>query len=182
MYSKFISSLIILFLSNSVAAGKIYKWKDANDQMHFSAVPPNQLDVQSTNLDTKQSSQQTNKSDSINSKPNKFVRQYEKLKIDKETKNNKQKYDSYLKDLRKTQRDAKKVQQSKKWKVPQDWRSEAIKKCKSNRGVGCESPDYLKYQRPLSQAERDRLNKERKQRRIREAIRRSDDYCRGGRC
>ena len=138
MCDRIIFSFLLILLSSSVSAGKIYKWTDENGQIHFGAVPPNQIEVESTNKKTKSS----DKSNNYNRyKPNKYVQKYKKIEREKEDKKRNEKYKAYD---RKWKREAKKNNETR----ANAWKKKIVDACKAKRGVDCSSEKYLKSKLP----------------------------------
>lgn len=162
-------TLVLLILSSAVSAGKIYTWKDADGQVHFGSMPPPQVEVESTGRSTGTSTAAPARSESGQGKPLSIVERYKKIQ-------NQQPPPTQMPPAHPPTHTNNHPPQppriEEKYRVNNAWKKEVIDKCKANRGVDCSNPRYVQSKRPLSEEERDYLNRERQQRRAIEAMKR----------
>lgn len=178
--------MFVLFaISGYASAGKIYKWTDANGQVHFTATPPPQVDATSTGMTTGRRSEPSASSSYKKEKRNSIMERYKKLNKKKQSKDSHRFPMPNVMSGTEKKKVMGKSQPNNYFKQPKknkNWQSEVIAKCKANRGVDCDNPRYVQSKRPLSEAERETLNKARLERQDREAMNRANRYCLGGRC
>ncbi|MFO7602665.1 MAG: DUF4124 domain-containing protein [Gammaproteobacteria bacterium] len=174
-------TLLLLLISGSVSAGKIYTWKDADGQVHFSAMPPPQVEVEATGLTTGASASEPDRAEADKAKPQRSVDQHKKGQKPQPQQIPVRPVSPATIDPRQ-QSPRQPIKIDDKYRVNNAWKKEVIDKCKANRGVDCDNPRYVQSKRPLSEDERNQLNRDRQERRAREAMQRSDAFCRGGRC
>lgn len=160
--------LFFILLVGQASAGKIYKWKDADGQVHFSSTPPPQVDAKSTGLTTgkinnnsapAQSNSQT-MTQRLNAMRNKHTT-YDSLHKQKQ---GGAEFSKMMQDInRRNAKRAKSVDYTKK--KNNNWQRDVIDKCQANRGVDCSNSRYVQSKRPLNDAERAELNRQRELRR-----------------
>ena len=168
MRIQFTMLLFLLFVASQASAGKIYTWKDADGQVHFSSMPPPQVDVKTTGLTTGESSNNNapaqSNSTTMQQRLNAVRNHHATNDSLAKQKQGGAEFSKMMQDARRQQANrAKSIDYSKT--KNRNWQSDVIKKCQANRGVDCTDSHYVQSKRPLSDAERAELNRQREARR-----------------